>query len=108
MHVFEKVRGKPTLLICNCLRIPSPGQYNTISRPRSVHVCVLRVNMCDYVLQVPCSHFGDESEQPNEYFGLKIFFSLLLLLLMSSAILSDLNTLEALMMNTFFVLRMPL
>lgn len=71
-------------------------------------VCVLRVNMCDYVLQVPCSHFGDESEQPNEYFGLKIFFSLLLLLLMSSAILSDLNTLEALMMNTFFVLRMPL
>lgn len=39
-----------------------------------VCVCVLRVNMCDYVLQVPCSHFGDESEQPNEYFGLKIFF----------------------------------
>lgn len=80
--------------------IPSPGP--------GLCVCVLRVNMCDYVLQVPCSHFGDESEQPNEYFGLKIFFSLLLLLLMSSAILSDLNTLEAPMMNTFFVLRMPL
>lgn len=38
------------------------------SCPRSVYlcVCVLHVNIHAHVLQVPCGHFVEDSEQPNE------------------------------------------
>lgn len=44
------------------------------SCPRSVYSFVLHVSICAHVLQVSYGHFEDDSEQPNEYLGLEIFF----------------------------------